>query len=107
MDDWKRESIEIQTLEAEALAGGQGYEPSDAILQALDILARDEISHNRTDRSVRISEVVHVAREEFALNLRHSQIRDEAEARGFEISRLHGYPVIKVRVDHLNTLLPE
>jgi hypothetical protein len=88
------------------MAGGQGYEPSEAILQAIDILSRD-INGKRDDKSIKISEVVKVLKEEFALILRHNQIKEEAEAKGFQTGGLHGYPVIKVKKELLDSLLPE
>lgn len=107
MTDWREEALAIQVQEAEALAGGQGYEPSDAILQAIDIACRDDVSHERKDQSVKISDIVRIVREEFSIPLRASQIRDEANSKGFEIGRLHGYPVIKVKKDLIDALLPE
>lgn len=107
MTDWGNESTEVQVRESEVLAGGQGYEPSEAILHALDILARDDISHARTDESVRVSDVVRVVRDEFALQLRPSQIKEEAQAQGFVAGILHGYLVIRVSRDLLDSLLPE
>jgi len=48
-----------------------------------------------------------VVRDEFALSLKHNQIREEAEAKGFETTRTHGgYPAIKIRKDQLDKLLP-
>lgn len=107
MPAWRNKCIEIQVREAEAMAGGQGYEPSEAILQAIDILSRDSVSHKRVDGSVRISDVVRVVKEEFALNLKPAQIREEADAKGFQVGVLHGYPTIKVKKELLDTLLPE
>jgi len=107
MDDWYNKALEIQVQEAEALEGRQGYEPSDAILQAIDIACRDEVSHERKDQSVKISDVVRIVKEEFSITLKASQIRDEANSRGFETGTLHGYPVIKVKKDLLDKLLPE
>ena len=106
MRDWCNDCIEIQLREVETLRGGQGYEPRDAIVQALDIACRNE-NHQRNDKSVKISDIVRIVREEFALNMRPAQVKDTAEGRGFETSTLHGYLVIKVRKDLLDTLLPE
>ncbi|MFC2044740.1 hypothetical protein ACFLT8_06085 [Chloroflexota bacterium] len=92
--------------EVEALAGGQGYEPSDAILQAFDILARGN-NDQRIDSSIKISEVVPVMREEYAINLRPNQVEELAKAQGFEIGRSHGYKIIKVKKELLDKLLPE
>jgi hypothetical protein len=106
MEDWRQECLNIQGQEAEVLLGGQGYEPSEAILRALDILSRDEVSHNRKDTSVRISAIVAVVRDEFALNLKHTQITEEAQAKGFIEGVKNGYPIIKVTKERLDTLLP-
>jgi hypothetical protein len=107
MTEWEREANDVIVQEAEALAGGQGYEPSEAILQAINILSRDGVNGNRVDKPIHISEVVRVVKEEFALALKPNQIKEEAEARGFQTSTLHGYPVIKVKKDLLDRLLPE
>ena len=107
MTDWRKEALNTIEREASILRGGQGYEPSEAILQAIDILSRDEVSHNRVDKSVRVSEVVRVVRDEFAITLKPTQIREEAEAKGFQVGVLTGYPVIKVKKDQLDALLPE
>ena len=106
MAAWCSKCMEIQAKEAEAMVGGRGYEPSEAILQAIDILSRD-INEKRVDKSIRISEVVRVVKEEFALSLKPPQIREEAEARGFEAGRTAGYPTIKVKKELLDSLLPE
>jgi hypothetical protein len=107
MNDWKDKALEVINKEAETLRGGQGYEPSEAILQAIDILSRDDVSHKREDKSVRISNIVRVVKDEFALTLSPNQIREEAQAKGFNVGVLHGYSVIKVRKDLLDALLPE
>jgi hypothetical protein len=107
MTEWEREANNVIAQEADALHGGQGYEPSEAILQAINILSIDDVSHKRADKSIHISEVVRVVREEFALALRPNQVKEEAEARGFETRTLHGYPVIKVKKQLLDSLLPE
>jgi hypothetical protein len=104
---WRREALEVMVREAEALAGGQGYEPSDAILQAINILSINPTNDKREDKSVRISDVGRVVKDEFALTLRPNQIKEEAEAKGFQTSTLHGYPVIKVKKELLDALLPE
>lgn len=107
MTDWATEAKNIILEEAEAFETGQDYEPREAILQAIDIASRDQVTEERRDKSVRISEVVRLVRDEFALALKHNQIREEAKARGFEIGRTGGYPTIKVRKDLLDELLPE
>lgn len=107
MTDWTRQALEVIGREAETLKGGQGYEPSEAILQAIDILSRDEVSDKRVDKSIKISDVVRVVKDEFALTLKPNQIKEEAEAKGFETGTLHGYPVIKAKKARLDELLPE
>lgn len=106
MTDWYNAAGSIQAQEAETMRGGRGYEPNEAILQAIDIESRTPTG-SRQDTSVRISEVVKTVREVFALDLRHNQISEEAEARGFDIGTLHGYPIIKVKKDLLDALRPE
>jgi hypothetical protein len=106
MSGWRKEAENIIVEEAEALAGGQGYEPSDAVLQVIDIRAREE-NNQRKDISIKISEIVPIVREEFALTLRPNQVEELAKAQGFEIGRSRGYRTIKVRKDLLDKLLPE
>ena len=106
MPAWHNKCIEIQAKEAEAMVGGRGYEPSEAILQAIDILGRD-VNGERIDKSVRISEFVRVLKEEFALSLRHNQIEEEAKGKGFEAGKSKGYPTIKIKKDLLDRLLPD
>jgi hypothetical protein len=107
MEEWAREAFDVINQEAATLKGGQGYEPSEAILRAVDILSRDTVSQKRTDISVRVSQIVGVLKEEFVLTLKPSQIKEEAEAKGFETGMLHGYQVIKVKKELLDKLLPE
>lgn len=107
MPAWRGKCIEIQAKEAEAMKGGRGYEPSEAILQAIDISSRDSVSHKRVDKSVRISDIVRVVKEEFAIPLKPTQVKEEAEAKGFEAGSTGGYPTIKVSKELLDTLLPE
>lgn len=107
MTNWVQEAVTVIVREAEALKGGQGYEPSEAILQAIGILSRDEVNNERIDKSIKTSDIVRIVKDEFALPLKPSQIKEEAEARGFQSSTLHGYPVIKVTKDLLDKLLPE
>lgn len=107
MREWFDESLRVQYQEAEALAGGQGYEPRDAVLQAIDILSREDITHARKDGSVRINEVVEKVREVFALSLKPQQIQELAQALGFDIGRTAGYPTVKVKAELLDALLPE
>jgi len=107
MPAWHNKCIEIQAKEAEAMKGGRGYEPSEAILQAIDISSRDSVSHKRVDMSVRISNIVRVVKEEFAIPLKPAQVKEEAEAKGFEAGSTGGYPTIKVKKELLDSLLPE
>jgi hypothetical protein len=105
MKDWGRHAIDVMVREAEILAGGQGFEPGEAILQTIDILSRD--SSVRQDKSIHISDVVRTIKDEFALILKPMQVKEEAESRGFSTGMLHGYPVIKVKKELLDKLLPE
>lgn len=111
MTDWLQQATKTIDRETENLRGGQGFEPSEAILRALDILSRKEsVNHERTDKTVRVSEIVVVVRDEFAIYLRPYQITQEIttgeEFKGLEVVTLHGYPAIKISKGVLDKLLP-
>lgn len=106
MRDWTKKAMDVIEAEAEALKGGQGYEPGEAILQAIDILSQSETG-KREDRSIRVSEVVQIVKEQFALTIKPNVVKEEAEAKGFQTGLSKGYRVIKVKKELLDELLPE
>lgn len=107
MSDWIVEAWECIEKETRNLRGGQGYEPSEAVLQAIDIKSRGPLG-GRQDKTIKMLEIRQTIKDVFALSLNDNQIREEAEARGFTHTRVHnGYPAIKVTKKILDELLPE
>jgi hypothetical protein len=107
MGEWRKQERNVQAEEAETLKGGQGFEPSEAALRAMDILARNDLTSKREDKSVKLSDVVRVAKDEFAVILKQTQVSDLAKAKKFEVGTLKGYPVVKVKKELLDKLLPD
>jgi hypothetical protein len=107
MHEWANAASRVIAEEAETFKGGQGYEPGEAILHAIDILSRDANSNERKDKSVRISEIGKIVKDEYALTIKPNVIKEEAAARGFETGTLKGYQIIKVKKELLDRLLPE
>lgn len=108
MVDWVVEARQVIDTETKNLKGGQGYEPSQAVLQAIDIESRKgEKNNKRQDKTVKMQELRKTLSEVFGLTLHDNQIAEEAQSMGFSTTKVHGYPAVKVTKELLDKLLPE
>jgi len=88
--DWLSWANEQIRLEQSNLKGGQGYEPQEAVLKALDALARNAFG-KRDTKSVRISDIKRFLWDEYELKMKGNQIMEMLGDLGFETKPISGY----------------
>ena len=75
---------------------GRQFEPEEAVIGALEICKNSSFITRLHDHWIKISDIKKAANGEFEMNLKPQQIASTLHRKGHEVSKIDGYPVVRV-----------
>lgn len=72
------------------------YEPEEAVIGALEICKNSPNAIRLHDHWIKISDVKRTASTEYEMSLKPDQVAAMLHRRGYQVSRIDGYPVVRV-----------